>query len=156
MSELAPVNRRCFLSASAAALATTGVVLGAAVEKTPPASCPASDPPKPAESYPSGMPYGMIGKVKISRMLLGGNLVSGFMHNRDLKYVPQLFRAYVTEEKIFETFKVCEENGINTVFESGGAFVQRYNKERGGHMQMIPSVKPALGQDEGKIKDFVK
>ena len=102
------------------------------------------------------MTYGMIGKVKISRLMLGGNLVTGCMHSRDLKYVPQLFRAYVTEEKIFETFKVCEENGINTVFESGGNFIQRYNRERGGHVQIIPSVHPALGKGEQEIKDEVK
>ena len=102
------------------------------------------------------MPYGMIGNVKFSRMMLGGNLVAGYMHNRDLLYVPQLFRAYMTEEKIFETFKVAEENGINTVFESGGEFVERYNKEHGGHMMVIPSVKPALGDDENKIKTLIK
>ena len=36
------------------------------------------------------------------------------MHARDLKYVRFAFRAYVTEEKILETLKVAEENGINT------------------------------------------
>jgi hypothetical protein len=78
------------------------------------------------------------------------------MHCRDLQYVPQLFRAYVTEQKIFETFKLCEDNGINTVFESGNQLVQRYNKERGGHLQVIPSIKAELGDSEQKIKDNVK
>ena len=148
MSDTGPVSRRSFLGNSVAALAATAE--GAAPAPQSPAT---ANPPPPR---PSGMTYGMIGKVKISRMMLGGNLVSGFMHNRDLMYVPQLFRAYVTEEKIFETFKVCEEHGINTVFESGNAQVQRYNRERGGHMQIIPSVHPTLDFDPRKVKDEVK
>ena len=146
MSDASPVTRRDFLGNSAAALAAGGAVLATAADGI-------AAPPPP---HPSGMAYGMLGKAKISRMMLGGNLVSGFMHCRDLLYVPQLFRAYVTEEKIFETFKICEQNGINTVFESGGAFVQRYNKQYGGHMQIIPSVKPAMGQTESQIRDQVK
>ena len=123
-------------------------------------SPPAADretpaPPKHVDPK-SGMPYGMIGKVKISRLMMGGNLVSGFLHNRDLKYVPQLFRAYCTEEKILETFHVCEENGVNTVFESGGALIKRYNRERGGHLQFIPHFVVQRDQDEGKLKDEVK
>jgi hypothetical protein len=98
------------------------------------------------------MPYGTIGNVKISRLLLGGNLVSGCMHARDLQYVGRLFRAYVTEEKILETLKLAEQRGINAVLESGANFVQRYNREYGGHMQIIPSVHPAVGQDEGKLR----
>ncbi len=156
MSDSPALSRRCFLGNSVAALATGSAVLATAAEGTAPAQVATATPPTPPPPHPSGMTYGMIGKVKISRMMLGGNLVSGFMHCRDLKYVPQLFRAYVTEEKIFETFKACEENGINTVFESGGAFVQRYNRERGGHMQIIPSVHPAVGQSEQQIKDEVK
>ena len=147
MSDSSPVSRRNFLGNSVAALAAGSAALATAADgmaATPSQPGPPANPPPP---HPTGMAYGMIGKVKISRLMLGGNLVSGFMHNRDLMYVPQLFRAYVTEEKIFETFKVCEENGINTVFESGGNFVQRYNRERGGHMQIIPSVHPAGGQE---------
>ena len=60
----------------------------------------------------------MIGNAKISRLLLGGNLISGFMHARDLKYVNSLFRAYATDERILATLKKAEECGINTVFET--------------------------------------
>jgi hypothetical protein len=156
MSDSPALNRRSFLGNSVAALAAGSAVLATGAEGAAPTQVATAAPANPPAPHPSGMAYGMIGKVKISRMMLGGNLVSGFMHCRDLKYVPQLFRAYVTEEKIFETFKVCEENGINTVFESGGAFVQRYNRERGGHMQIIPSVHPAVGQSDTQIKDEVK
>jgi hypothetical protein len=153
MSDASPVTRRNFLGNSAAALAAGGAVLAASADVAAAQPGPPANPPPP---HPSGMTYGMIGNVKISRMMLGGNLVSGFMHCRDLQYVPQLFRAYVTEEKIFETFRVCEEHGVNTVFESGGAFVHRYNRERGGHMQIIPSVHPAVGQKEKELRDEIK
>ena len=58
-------------------------------------------PPSSRRAAPeTEMPCGTIGKVKISRLLLGGNLIGGWMHSRDLAYVGSLFRAYVTEEKI--------------------------------------------------------
>ncbi len=150
------LSRRGFLGNSAAAVAAGGAALAAA-ERARAAEPPKSNAPdKPAETLANGMPYGMIGKAKISRLMLGGNLVSGCMHSRDLHYVNQLFRAYVTEEKLMQTFKLAEENGINTVFESGAAFVRRYNKEFGGHMQIIPSIHPEIGQDEQKLKDEIK
>jgi len=81
----------CLAAASGAcALAAGAKVLG-------PASVQAEEP-KDAEAE---MPYGMIGDVKISRLMLGGNLVTGCMHCRDLRYVAPLFRAYMTEQKIF-------------------------------------------------------
>ncbi len=102
------------------------------------------------------MPYGMLGKTKLSRMFLGGNLVGGFMHCRDLKYVSDLFRAYVTEAKLMETFKLAEEQGINVVFETGAEYVYRYNKEFGGHMNIIPSIHPEANQNDAVIKDEIK
>jgi hypothetical protein len=155
VSHSLPLSRRSFVGDSVAALAVGGAALGAAAE-TPRAPQPAGASPPSPKSHPSGMPYGMIGKAKISRLMLGGNLVAGWMHSRDLKYVPQLARAYVTEEKILDTFKVCEDHGINTVFQSGSAFVKRYNKERGGHFQVIPSVNPKVGSNEEEIKTLIK
>ena len=43
---------------------------------------------------------GTIGKVRISRLFLGGNLIGGWAHSRDLSYISSLFRAYNTEAKI--------------------------------------------------------
>ena len=51
--------------------------------------------------------------VPMSRMILGGNLVSGFAHARDLIYVSDLVRAYHTKEKTFATFKLAEACGVN-------------------------------------------
>ena len=157
MSKSTHCSRRGFLGTSVAALTVTGAALGADANKTPSPAQPASGAPAhPAEPGANGMPYGMLGNVKLSRILLGGNLVTGCMHSRDLHYVPQLFRAYVTEEKIMQTFKLAEENGINAVFESGGPLVHRYNKEFGGHMQIIPSIHPDVNQSDAEIKDEIK
>ncbi|OHB78671.1 MAG: hypothetical protein A2V98_03390 [Planctomycetes bacterium RBG_16_64_12] len=157
MSQSHHFNRRSFLGSSIAVAGTAGAVLGGREPgRLSAARAEAGEQEKQPESNAGGMPYGTIGGAKISRLLLGGNLVSGCMHARDLKYVTPLFRAYATEDKILQTLKLAEENGINTVFESGAAFVQRYNKEYGGHMQIIPSIHPSLGQDEQQLKDDIK
>ena len=148
MSERQNVSRRDFLNQSIVA-ASAAAAVGAVQAK-------AADQAMPEPAGGELLPCGQIGKAKISRVMLGGNLVSGFMHSRDLKYVNRLFRAYVTEEKIFETFKVAEECGINTVFETGAAFVQKYNDRFAGHMQFIPHIKVEIGQTEQALKDHIK
>ena len=72
------------------------ILLAAIDENTPAAK------PKPSLD-PARMPCGTIGKVRISRLFLGGNLIGGWAHSRDLTYVSSLFKAYNTEAKIFET-----------------------------------------------------
>ena len=61
------------------------------------------------------MPTGKIGNVEFSRLILGGNLIGGWAHARDLIYVSQLVKAYHTQEKIFETFRLAEACGVNTI-----------------------------------------
>ncbi|HZT68874.1 MAG TPA: DoxX family protein [Terriglobia bacterium] len=60
------------------------------------------------------LPKGTLGNLKISRLILGGNLIGGYSHSRDLIYGPQLFKAYNTERKVFETLELAERAGINT------------------------------------------
>ncbi len=60
------------------------------------------------------IPMAELCKVPMSRMILGGNLVSGFAHARDLLYVSDLVKAYHTKEKTFATFKLAEACGINS------------------------------------------
>ena len=60
--------------------------------------------PKDASAAPGALaaepkatlPTGMIGKVKISRLICGGNLITGYAHSRDLIYVSPLLKAYFT------------------------------------------------------------
>jgi hypothetical protein len=137
------VSRRDFLNQSLAVAGGCGMIASGAAGATP-------------EAGGAGLPCGTIGKAKISRVLLGGNLISGYMHSRDLKYVNNLFRAYATDEKILETLALAERHGINTVFETGGNFVERYNRERGGHMQFIPHIEVKTGQTDRELADHIK
>jgi uncharacterized membrane protein YphA (DoxX/SURF4 family) len=88
------------------------------------------------------LPKGKIGEHVISRLVLGGNVIGGWAHSRDLIYVPALFRAYNTEEKIFETLQLAEKAGINSInigFPSN-PLLQKYKKVTGSKMKVISQV----------------
>jgi len=59
------------------------------------------------------VPHTHIGGVGFSRLILGGNLIGGWAHARDLIYVSNLVKQYHTMEKICETFQLAERCGIN-------------------------------------------
>ncbi len=61
------------------------------------------------------LPKGKIGGLEFSRLILGTNLINGYAHARDLVYAGDLFRAYNTKEKIYETLSIAEQAGIDTV-----------------------------------------
>jgi len=79
----------------------------------------------------STLPFGRIGKLKISRLIMGGNLIAGFAHSRDLLYLSRLLRHYFTPEKILETLEIAEAYGINAINTNPRAteIIQRYRKE---------------------------
>jgi len=95
---------------------------------------------------PGDMPMGQLGKLKVTRLTVGGNLTSGFAHSRDLIYVSGLLRQYFTDEKVFETWELCEECGINTAIlrldDHVVGLITKYWNERGGKLQWIVQVKP--------------
>ena len=51
--------------------------------------------------------------LDFSRIIMGGNLIGGWAHARDLIYVSDLVKAYHTRDKIIATFKMGEACGIN-------------------------------------------
>ncbi|MBR9998717.1 MAG: DoxX family protein [Cyclobacteriaceae bacterium] len=61
------------------------------------------------------IPKGKIKNVEFSRLILGGNLLSGYSHSRDLIYVSQLVKAYHHRDKIFATFLLAEKCGVDTL-----------------------------------------
>jgi len=85
------------------------------------------------------IPKGKIGKMEISRLIMGCNLIGGWSHSRDLHYVGNLFLHYNTEHKIFETFDLAEKVGINTtnLVVNFYPFFNRYKKMTGSKMQSI-------------------
>jgi len=109
----------------------------------------AQETPLAAKTKPSqqgSMPNGKIGKVSISRLICGGNLISGFAHSRDLVYVSALLKHYFTDEKIMETWARCEEHGINTMVASfsdpRAAQVYRKYVQQGGKIQYLAQINP--------------
>jgi len=92
------------------------------------------------------LPKGKIGEHEFSRLILGGNLIGGWAHSRDLIYVPSLFRAYNTEKKIFETLMLAEKAGINTInigFPTMDT-MQKYKKMTGSKIKVIIQVAPDM------------
>jgi hypothetical protein len=155
MSAKSALSRRGFLNQSLAAAGTAGALAGAVAPAAEQGQGVTSV--KPVEPVkPTALPCGKLGSARISRLLLGGNLIGGYMHSRDLKYVNSLFRAYATDEKILETLALAERHGINTVFVTGGDFVRRYNRERGGRMQFIPHIEIKTTWTESEQADHIK
>jgi uncharacterized membrane protein YphA (DoxX/SURF4 family) len=96
------------------------------------------------------LPKGKIGKHEISRLVMGGNLIGGWAHSRDLIYVPSLFKAYNTEKKVYETLVLCEQAGINTInigFPSN-PLIQKYKKITGSSMKVITQVAPNMEKND--------
>ncbi|MBW7988945.1 MAG: twin-arginine translocation signal domain-containing protein [Planctomycetes bacterium] len=149
------INRRNFLKKSAAL--STGAALALSFEEK---ALLAAMTNKPAPRMPggsiTGLPMGKIGNVKISRMFAGGNLISGFAHSRDLIYVSSLLRQYFTDDKVMETFEICEECGINTAIlrldEHCIRIMNKYWNNRGGKLQWIAQVKMTSDDPTGEAK----
>jgi hypothetical protein len=60
------------------------------------------------------IPKGRIKGLEIGRLIGGGNLMGGWAHSRDLIYVSPLIKAYHTDDKVLETFRLAEQRGVNT------------------------------------------
>jgi uncharacterized membrane protein YphA (DoxX/SURF4 family) len=91
------------------------------------------------EDLKGTIPHGKIRDLELSRMILGGNLMGGWAHARDLIYVSQLVKSYHTREKIFETFRIAEQCGINTILTNPVLcqVINDYWKYEGGNIQFI-------------------
>ena len=140
----ADVNRRGFLRQSI--IASAGTALGVSLEERALLAYSAERPGAAEPSDSAGtLPTGKIGKLGISRLLVGGNLISGFAHSRDLIYVSSLLKNYFTDEKVMETFEICEEMGMNTAIlrldEHCLRIIKKYWNNRGGKLQWIAQVK---------------
>ncbi len=96
------------------------------------------------------LPKGKLGEHELSRLILGGNLIGGWAHSRDLLYVPSLFKAYNTEQKIFETLQLAEEAGINAInigFVTN-PLIHKYKNTIGGKIKCISQVHPDMDNND--------
>jgi hypothetical protein len=147
------VNRRGFISRALLASAGTAAV---------PALSPAVSAAEPAKVVPGSkgqMPTGKIGNLTVSRLISGGNLISGWAHSRDLHYVPSLMRAYNTEEKVLDTLQLLEEHGVNAIIadpiKKPKEIFARYWKERGGKIQWIAEGHPDMEDWKSNIQQSI-
>jgi hypothetical protein len=152
-----PLTRRGFVKGSlvgGAALALGAEARGQDIPK-PPASASGSD---------ARLPRGRIGKLEISRLILGGNLLTHYTHSRDLQYVYNLAAHYNTDAKILETLAVAESHGVNTLCMHNPphpmSVLRRYRRERGGKIQWIicptAPVEPGLAEYRKMVEELVK
>jgi hypothetical protein len=131
-----PVSRRDFVKASLLASAA----LPAAIHSR---SAAAEANPSVAGAEAKSVPKGRIGNLEFTRMMMGGNLIAGYAHSRDLPYVSTLMRRYNTPQKVRETIELGEQNGITAI----NTWVQDDNSQifdhwkNGGKIQWISQVR---------------
>jgi len=86
------------------------------------------------------LPKGKICDLEISRIILGGNLLTHYTHCRDQNYVYSLIEHYNTAEKVLETLAVAEEHGINCMSVHTVDWTHQIikkHRDRGGKLQWI-------------------
>jgi hypothetical protein len=153
------LSRRRFLARSIAVAAATPAVMSVEehrlLARSPAPATPASPRVQRSKRW-----MGRIGNVSISRLICGGNLISGYAHSRDLIYVSPLLKHYHTEDKVMETWSVCEAHGINTMIAFAGdrRAVGLYRKyvKRGGRMQYLAQINPSPRNLRAAVTDAVE
>jgi len=78
-------------------------------------------------------------EFELSRLLMGGNLIGGWAHARDLIYVSKLVKTYHTDEKVMQTLALGEKCGINAIISNPqmGRIFQKYKHEFRGKIKFI-------------------
>lgn len=84
-------------------------------------------------------PKGKIGNVNLSRLIIGGNLIGGWAHSRDLIYVSKLVKAYHSDDKVMMTLQLAEKCGIDTLLCNPqlARIINKYWRETGGKIQFL-------------------
>ncbi len=84
-------------------------------------------------------PKGKIGNMELCRLIMGGNLIGGWAHSRDLIYVSKLVKAYHTDERVMLTMQLAEQCGIDAILTNPqlARIVMKYRHETGGKMKFI-------------------
>lgn len=95
------------------------------------------------------VPKAKIKDVELSRIIMGGNLMNGFAHARDLIYVSSLVKAYHEDWRVFETLRLGEACGINTIITNPilAPRIVDYWENHNGSIQFIAQCKGKTRQD---------
>ena len=147
-------SRRGFLRKSAAVAVSAPLIRS--LEEYALAAQEAQPAVASASASKAAVPRGKIGNISISRLICGGNLISGYAHSRDLMYVSPLLKHYFSDEKILETWALSEQHGINTMVlsPSDQRAVSLYEKHRarGGKIQYLAQVGPPKNDLKTDVK----
>lgn len=155
-------DRRCFLARGVLGAAGLGAAISieentlrAAIDDGNANPGQTADKPK-TDIPPGSLACGEIGGVTLSRFMIGGNLIGGWAHSRDLMYASRLFTSYNTEAKIFETLELAQACGINAIQIDPKCWdpVLKYNKGRTEKLKTVVCI-PLLGE-KGPMNDEVK
>jgi hypothetical protein len=101
------ISRRDFVKSSLVACATLPLALGSQAQS--------NTSTEGAADSSKDFPKGKIAGQEFSRLMMGGNLIGGWAHSRDLSYVSMLMRRYNTPSKVRETLELGEANGITAI-----------------------------------------
>ncbi len=106
------ISRRAFVKSSL--IASAAVPLGLKAQDP---SAPAAPPGLTGASAAgkASFPMGEIAGQQFSRLIMGGNLIAGWSHSRELSYVSTLMRRYNTPAKIRQTLELGESHGITAI-----------------------------------------
>ena len=146
------ISRRGFVKSSL--IASAAVPLGLEPARPPADARQRAAAASPAAPAPEAMPTGKMGGQEFSRLMLGGNLIGGWSHSRDLAYVSTLMRHYNTDAKIRETLELAEAHGITAI----NTWVMQENSplfnhwKRGGKMKWFAQVRLDAGGGYSQIQ----
>ncbi len=154
-------DRRCFLARGVLGAAGIGAayssieenILLAAVED---GTAQAARPAPKTSIAPGSLPCGKIRGIPLSRLFIGGNLIGGWAHSRDLMYASKLFTSYNTEAKVFETLELAQACGINTIQLDPACWgpITKYNQGRSTKIQTMVCI--GFSEDKAKTSESVK
>jgi hypothetical protein len=111
----------------------------------------------PSESPAPALPKVRLGKYEMTRLIIGANPFYGYSHfNRQFS---EHMLEWFTPERVCQTLRQCEQNGINTwQFSQGGRGIQdlqRYRAE-GGKLQAILLSGRPMEEDLSMIPKLAK
>jgi hypothetical protein len=94
---------------------------------------------------------GQPARLELSRLVMGGNLIGGWAHSRDLIYVSKLVKTYHTDEKVIQTLALGEKCGINAIISNPqhGRIFQKYKHEFRSNMKFISDCGIGLNFQKG-------
>jgi len=103
----------------------------------------------------SEMPTIQLGEYEVSKLIIGGNPISGNSHFSE--EMNQKMVDYCSEENILNLLKICEDNGINTWQARGDRHIMRllhYYRLKGGKINWIAQTASELADIPSNIKEL--